>query len=84
TELLILLVIRTRRPFYKSMPGRALLVGVLVVAAITVYLPYSPLGQVLGLVRLPPLPVLVLLGITVLYVLGSELTKRVFYARVQF
>jgi Mg2+-importing ATPase len=83
TELLILLVIRTQRPFYKSTPGRALLVGVLVVAAVTIFLPYSPLSKVLGFVRMPPLPVLVLLGITVLYVLGSELAKRVFYARVQ-
>ena len=49
----------------------------------TALLPYSPLGQVLGFVRLPLVPVLVLLGITVLYVLGSELAKRAFYARVQ-
>ena len=84
TELLILLVIRTQRPFFKSMPGRALLLAVLVVAAVTVLLPYSPLSQVLGFVRLPLVPVLVLLGITVLYVLGSELAKRFFYARVQW
>jgi Mg2+-importing ATPase len=83
TELLILLVIRTQRPFFRSMPGRALLLAVLVVAAVTVLLPYSPLGQVLGFVRLPLVPVLALGGIAVLYVLGSELAKRVFYARVQ-
>jgi Mg2+-importing ATPase len=83
TELLILLVIRTQRPFFKSRPGRALLIAVLIVAAVTVLLPYSPLDQVLGFVRLPLVPALVLGGITVLYVLGSELAKRVFYARVQ-
>ena len=81
--LLILLVIRTQRPFFKSMPGRALLIAVLIVAAVTVLLPYSPLDQVLGFVRLPLVPALVLLGITVLYVLGSELAKRAFYARVR-
>jgi Mg2+-importing ATPase len=81
TELLILLVIRTRRPFFRSMPGKALLSAVLIVAAVTVALPYSPLSKVLGFVRLPLVPVLVLIGITALYVLGSELAKRVFYAR---
>ena len=60
-----------------------LLVGVLIVAAVTVFLPYSPLNQLLGFVRLPFVPVLVLLGITVLYILSSELAKRVFYARMQ-
>jgi Mg2+-importing ATPase len=83
TELLILLVIRTQRPFFKSRPGRALLIAVFIVAAVTVLLPYSPLSQVLGFVRLPPAPVLALLGIAVLYVLGSELVKKVFYARAQ-
>jgi Mg2+-importing ATPase len=83
TELLILLVIRTQRPFFKSMPGRGLLIAVLVVAVVTVLLSYSPLGQVLGLVRLPLAPVLALGGIAALYVLGSELAKRVFYARVR-
>lgn len=83
TELLILLVIRTRRPFFQSMPGKALLAAVLIVAAITVVLPYSPLSKVLGLVRLPLAPILALLSITVLYVLGSEIAKRFFYARMR-
>jgi Mg2+-importing ATPase len=83
TELLILLVIRTRRPFFRSMPGKALLLAVLIVAAVTIALPYSPLSMLLGFVQLPLVPILVLLGITALYVLGSELAKRVFYARMQ-
>ena len=83
TELLILLVIRTQRPFYRSRPGRGLLIAVLIVAVATIGLPYSPLGRVLGFVRLLPLTILLLGGITVLYVLGSELAKKLFYARVK-
>ncbi|GEM_PF-365199 len=83
TELLILLVIRTRRPFFKSRPGRYLLMATLIVAGVTVVLPYSPLNGLLGFISLS-LPVLLILGaITVLYITSSELVKKAFYRRVQ-
>ncbi len=84
TELLILLVIRTRRPFFKSRPSRYLLVATLVVAGVTVILPYSPLNGLLGFTPLPPAILLILGGITVLYIATSELAKKVFYQRLQF
>ncbi|MBN1317967.1 MAG: magnesium-translocating P-type ATPase [Anaerolineales bacterium] len=79
TELLIMLVIRTRRPFFKSMPGRFLLIGTIVVAAITFILPYSPLSGILGLTPLPASILLTLAGITFLYVVFTELVKYIFY-----
>jgi Mg2+-importing ATPase len=83
TELLIMLVIRTQKPFFRSRPGKYLLTGTLVVAGVTLVLPYSPLSKVLGFTPLP-LPVLLVLGfIALLYVLASELAKRAFYTRVQ-
>ena len=82
TELLILLVIRTRRPFFKSRPGRYLLIATLIVAGVTAVLPYSPLNGLLGFIPLS-LPVLLVLGaITTLYVTSSELAKKFFYQRV--
>lgn len=81
TELLIMLVIRTQKPFFRSKPGKYLLIGTLIVAAVTLILPYSPLSKPLGLTPLP-LP-LTLLGITFLYVVASEAAKRAFYRRVQ-
>jgi hypothetical protein len=39
TELSILLVIRTRRPLFKSKPGRYLLIAALIVAGVTLILP---------------------------------------------
>jgi Mg2+-importing ATPase len=82
TELLILLVIRTQRPFFRSKPGRYLALSALAVAVITLILPYSPLNGILGFTPLPLSLLLVLLGITVAYVTASELAKRVFYKRV--
>jgi Mg2+-importing ATPase len=83
TELLILLVIRTRRPLFKSRPGRYLLMATLIVAGATIALPYLPLNRLLGLTPLS-LPVLgVLTGITVLYITASEVAKRSFYRKAQ-
>jgi len=84
TELLILLVIRTRRPFFKSRPGNYLLISALIVAGVTVVLPYSPLSGLLGFTPLPIPLLLVLGGIAVLYIASSEMAKKVFYKRVQF
>jgi Mg2+-importing ATPase len=83
TELLVMLVIRTRRPFYRSKPGKYLLLGTLLVAAVTLVLPYSPLSKPLGFTPLPPALLLTLLGISGLYVVASEVTKYAFYRRVR-
>jgi len=81
TELFIVLVIRTRGPFYQSRPGRLLLVSTLLVAGTTIFLPYVPLGALFGFVPLPPLFVLLLLGITAGYLVASELVKGWFFRR---
>jgi Mg2+-importing ATPase len=81
TELFIVLVIRTRGPFYRSRPGRLLLVSTLLVAGTTIFLPYTPLGALFGFVPLPPLFVLLLLGITVGYLVASDLVKGWFFRR---
>jgi Mg2+-importing ATPase len=81
TELFILLVIRTRRPFYKSRPGRYLTLSALAVALVTLALPYSLLSGILGFTPLSLSLLLVLLGITAAYITASEVTKRIFYGR---
>jgi Mg2+-importing ATPase len=82
TELLILLVIRTQRPFFRSRPGRYLALSALAVALVTLALPYSPLNKILGFTPLPLSLLLVLVGITVAYITASEVAKRFFYRRV--
>jgi Mg2+-importing ATPase len=79
TELTVLLVLRTRRPFYRSRPGRGLLWSSLAIGAVTLWLPFSPLADVLGLTSLSATLLLTLAAITALYVLSAEVTKRIFY-----
>jgi P-type Mg2+ transporter len=82
TELVIALVVRTRRPFFRSRPGTLLWTATLVVGLVTLAIPYLPFGGFLGFTPLPAWLMLALLGITALYVAAAELAKRFFYARV--
>jgi Mg2+-importing ATPase len=80
---LIILVIRTRRPFLLSRPGKYLALAVFLVICATLYLSYSRLA---GLFNFHPLPssFLIALGvIVVLYVITAEAAKRIFYRRVR-
>jgi Mg2+-importing ATPase len=79
TELAVLFVLRTRRPFFRSRPSRLLLVSTLAVASLTFVIPYSPLAGPLGLDGPPPALLASLVLITVSYVVATEIAKRVFY-----
>ncbi|MDI1274682.1 magnesium-translocating P-type ATPase [Polaromonas sp.] len=81
TELVIALVVRTRRPFYRSRPGHLLLGSTLVVIAIALLLPYLPFSDIFGFVPLPAPLVLAMIGLTLAYVFVVEVTKKSFYAR---
>jgi len=81
TELVIALVVRTRHLFFHSRPGTLLLASTIVVLAIALILPYLPLVTVLGFVPLPAPLLLAVLGLTSLYVVAVEVTKRFFYSR---
>ena len=79
SEILVLLVIRTRRPFFRSPIGRSLLVGSIGVALASLLLPYIALGRSFGLVPVSG-PVLLALGVvTAAYVASSEVVKRMFF-----
>jgi len=82
TEVLIIIVMRTWQPFYKSTPSQPLLVAMIVVLVVTLALPYSPLSGMLGLTPLPLSSLLLLALITVFYAAASELVKQFFHAKV--
>jgi Mg2+-importing ATPase len=71
-----MLVLRTARPFWRSRPGAALLGTSVLIAAVTVALPYTALAEPLGLVGLPLALVAVLAALTALYVAANEAVKR--------
>ncbi len=81
TELVIALVVRTRRPFWRSRPGKLLLVSTSVVIAITLVIPYLPFDFIAGFIPLPAPLMLAMIGLTLVYVVAAEITKKFFYAR---
>lgn len=83
TELVIALVVRTRRLCFRSRPGKLLLVSTIVVIAITLLLPYLPFHSLMGFVPLPPGLMAILILLTFLYVCAVEIAKKYFYARAE-
>jgi Mg2+-importing ATPase len=82
TELVIALVVRTRRPFFRSRPASPLLATTLVMIVVAFVIPYLPFMAALGFI---PIPAPLMAGIVTLtagYVVVTEATKRVFYARI--
>ncbi len=76
TELAVMLVLRTSRPFWRSRPGRGLLGTSALIAAITLALPYSPLAEPLGLEAVPVRMLAALAALTAFYVATNEAIKR--------
>jgi Mg2+-importing ATPase len=75
----IVLVVRTRRPFFRSRPGRPLLAATLATTVVTLALPYSPLARLFHFEPLPAPFFLLIAAIVLLYVTGAEVLKRAFY-----
>lgn len=80
TELVIALVVRTQRPFFRSRPGALLLWSTVGLVGLTFVIPYLPFAAVFGFVPLPPPLVAAVVAITALYIVVTELAKRWFYA----
>jgi Mg2+-importing ATPase len=81
---MIVLIIRTRRPFFTSRPSRYLFAATMLVIVAVVVLPFTPLAGILGFQPLPPLFILVMFCIVGIYVLMAEVTKKLFYHFVKF
>ena len=78
------LVIRTRKPFFRSKPGKYLLIATLLIVGLTLILPFSPLGKVFGFIPLP-ISFILFVGIIVgLFMVAAEITKGIFYRKVKF
>ena len=80
----IVLVIRTRRSFYLSRPGKYLVIATLLVGVVVILLPYSPIAGLLGFTPLPPVFLAALALIVGAYVALAELAKTLFYRIVRY
>jgi Mg2+-importing ATPase len=76
----VVLIIRTRRPFFQSRPGRYLVWATVTVAVMTLLIPYLPFGSLFGFRPLPLSFFMLLAGIVGAYILAAELAKKAFYA----
>jgi Mg2+-importing ATPase len=76
---LIVLVIRSRKPFFRSRPSKYLFVATLLTVVLTLVLPFTPLGVIFGFGSLP-MPFLLLIGLIVMaYIVSTEVAKTMFY-----
>lgn len=80
---LIVLVIRSRKPFFKSRPSKYLLMATLLVVIVTVILPFIPIRALFEFTRLSIWFYLLLGMIVILYIVAAEITKRIFYQKVR-
>jgi Mg2+-importing ATPase len=81
---LIVLVIRSRRPSFKSRPGKYLIMATLSIVVVTLIVPFTPFAEIFGFSPLP-FSFFLLIGIIVLfYIITAEIAKTVFYKKVKF
>ncbi|RAM49996.1 MAG: magnesium-translocating P-type ATPase [Hapalosiphonaceae cyanobacterium JJU2] len=81
---LIVLVIRSRKPFFKSQPGKYLLIATLLVVGITLIFPFTPLAKPFGFQPLTLSFVFWLGAIVITYIATADKVKQIFYQRVKF
>ena len=85
TQTLVVFVLRTRKtPFFKSKPGRFLLISSLSVVAVAFALPYTPLGAVFGFSPPPATFYVALVGLIFAYLLLVEVVKKWFLKRYAY
>jgi len=78
---LVVLVIRTRRPFFRSRPGKHLMLATFLVVVVTLLLPFTPVARLFDFRPLAISFVILLGGIAALYIIATEITKKLFYGK---
>lgn len=85
TQILVFFVIRTRRsPFWKSMPGKGVLISCIGSVLFALIIPFTPLGNVFGFTNtLPSLFFIFLIVVIVAYLFFAEIGKRLFFKKYE-
>ncbi len=79
---LIVLVVRTRRPFFRSRPSKLLTLATLGVVIIAVLIPHLPFASLLGFQTMPAHFYPILAFIIFAYIATAEATKVRFYRKI--
>ena len=83
SQTLIVLVIRTRMPFFKSLPGKYLSIATGLVVLLVLVLPFTPVAALFGFVSMPLSFYGWIILIIAAYIVSAEIAKRWFYRRLQ-
>ncbi len=75
----VVLIIRTRKPFWKSKPSKYLLFTTLLIAIVALTIPNLPFSSLLGFQSIPKGFLLALTTILISYIALAEIGKRIFY-----
>src|SRR5208283_4874307 len=82
TQALVVFVLRTRKtPFWKSKPGKYLLISTLAVVVAAFALPYTPLGALFNFTPPPATFYIALAGLIATYLFLTEVVKKWFNKR---
>ena len=80
---LIVLVVRTWLPFFKSLPGKYLSIATSLIIVFVFILPYVPFSGLLGFSTLPLMCFFWMLLIVAAYIITAELAKRWFFSKTK-
>lgn len=79
TQVLILQLLRTKQmPFIQSMPGKPVVAVTIIGIMLFTFLPYTALGDMLGLCAMPLIYYAFLVSVVILYLLLVSFAKRVY------
>lgn len=84
SAMVVMLIVRTKRPVIKSKPSNKLLIAIVLVAIALIAIIYSPINTYLGLIALPVQALLSMLAISLIYALTAEILKKQFYKHNSF
>lgn len=81
---MIVLVIRSRKPFFRSKPGKYLLLATMLIVVFTLCFPLTPFAAPFGFKPLPINIILIIGAVIGLYIFMAETIKKIFYKKVKF
>lgn len=81
---LVVLIVRTRRPLWRSSPNRWLVITTLLTICVTFLLPWMPNASLLGFAPLPATMLAAIVAIVLMYAVAAEMVKAIFYRGARF